>query len=475
MKNFLKQGIIPVGAYCPPQPPLAGENGHPNFITEEQYQAAKEAGIDIIYAHNEVMNSPTEEYAFLSLEIAEKVGLTVYVRDSISSEYIALGDKDGKSFLLLSEDERKALDDRFEKSLKRYCGYKSFGGISFCDEPGYDSLEGIKRAKDVFDRVCPDKTFYVNMYPYYITPKQYQFGYWCNANKAKATNPHFDIVEGGRNIDRYEYLYDEYIKKVKPDFFSYDAYPFMTLGTATTAVHEVLWEIPQFLHSREMDNGTPFWVFLQAGGKWEGNLNVRIPTFAEISLGVGVPLLYGAKGLQVFPYCYPNDWANDPVADAGLIGRRGEKTRIYYDYKKVLGYVRAIQSDLIRSKLKGIIKTGKYVNGLPSDKELAEIKWSECIFQGNLSPKCNIEISEYSNVKDIVSDVQCLTGCLESDGKDGYFIVNNSATEDAKYKIGFNGKSNFRIVKAGETSFVTADEIKLDLKAGEFVLVIKQD
>ncbi|MBQ9482306.1 MAG: hypothetical protein IJU84_09090, partial [Clostridia bacterium] len=64
MKNFLKKGVIPVGAYCPPMPPF-GE--YPNKITEEQYKAAKEAGIDILYSHGEVMNTKTEKYAFSSL------------------------------------------------------------------------------------------------------------------------------------------------------------------------------------------------------------------------------------------------------------------------------------------------------------------------------------------------------------------------------------------------------------------------
>ena len=475
MKNFLKKGIIPVGAYCPPMPPSSGENGHGNFITEEQYKAAKEAGIDILYAHSEIMNTATEEYAFLSLELAEKTDLTVYVRDEIAKEYISLGDQGNKPFAALTEKEKLDLDERFKKSIKRYCGYKSFGGISFCDEPGYDSFEGIARAKRVFDGVFPDKTFYVNMYPYYISPKQYQFGYWNKVISDKKTDPHFDIVEGGRNIDRYEFLYDEFIRMVKPDFFSYDAYPFCSFEKATTSVHEVLWELPQFLHGKETENGVPFWVFLQAGGKWEGNINVRVPTFSEISLGVGVPLLYGAKGLQVFPYCYPNDWLKDDVAEAGLIDRKGEKTRIYYDYAKVLGYVKAMQGYLVKSKLNGIIKSGVYKNGLPNDEELSKIKWSECIYNGNLSPKYNIEIKSYKNVKEINSDGECLTGCIDIEGKDGYFIVNDSLTDGADYSIRFNGKGKYLLIKEGLRYEDVTDVMELPLKAGEFALIVREE
>lgn len=472
MKKFLENGIIPVGAYCPPMPPSNGENGHENFITEEQYKAVKQAGVDVIYAHSEVMNTETEKYAFLSLELAEKTGLTVLVRDEIASEYVSLGNKGYKEYSLLTEQEKQDLDEKFIKSIKRYCGYKAFGGISFYDEPGYDSLVGIARAKKVFESVCPDKTFYVNMYPYYITPKQFQFGYWNNSISDKPTDPHFDIVDGRRNIDRYEFLYDEYLRIVNPDYFSYDAYPFWSLEHATTTVHEILWEMPQFLHGKEMENGTPFFVYLQVGGKWEGSTHVRVPTFAEVNLGVAIPLLYGAKGLQLFPYCYPNDWLNDQVAVAGMIDRNGEKTSLYYDYQKVLGYVKEIQGYLVKSKLNGIIKTGEYKNGLPDKEEFEKIPWNECFFQGNLSPKYNIEITEYKGVKSAESDIQCLTGCLDIDGKNGFFVVNNSTTNNAKYRISFENADKYAVIKNGLQTETVSDRLEISLNAGEFALIV---
>ena len=262
-----------------------------------------------------------------------------------------------------------------------------------------------------------------------------------------------------------------YIEQVGPDIFSYDAYPFCTFGSANTAIHEVLWELPQFLHAREEENGTPFAVFLQAGGMWEGSTHVRIPTYAEISLGVGVPLLYGAKVLQVFPYSYPNDWLNDDVAQAGLIDRYGEKTRIYYDYQKVFSFVRAMQGELVKSKLKGIIKSGKYENGLPCDEELKKIAWSECIFNGELSKKCSCEITSCKGVEKIASDVQCLTGVLDVDGKDGFFVVNNSATSCANYTIQFNNQVSCLIIQDGERKEVVTDKVTLSLSEGAFALI----
>lgn len=470
MKNFLKKGIIPIGAYCSPMPPN-DYYGKPNRITEEQYRIAKDCGIDIVYGHNDCMNTPNEKYAFLALDCAEKVGITYYVKDAIANEYTALGEKEGvKAYLDLSDEEKADLDKRFEASLLRYCNHKAFGGISFCDEPGSDSFAGIAAAKRVFDRVCPDKSFYVNMYPYYIAATQYQYGYWCRLNKP-STVPEYEVKEGGRNIDRYKYLYENFVNTVKPDFFSYDAYPFVDFDDAKTAVHEILWEMPQYLHGMETKNGIPFWTFLQAGGLWEGKGNVRVPTEAEVRIGISVPLLYGTKGLQVFPYMYPNDWLNDKVAVAGIVDADGNKTKLFDYYKAAFRQVKAIDEYLIKADIKGIIKVGKYENGLPDEKRLSEIKWNECIFKGELPKEQNIEITSFGNIKDVSATSQVLIGCNLIDGKEAYFAVNNSITADVSLKIRFKGERRFNIIQAGESTSTFSDEINVYLKAGENVLM----
>ena len=61
MLEFIKRGIIPIGAYCAPQCPR-GELK--NRVTPEQYRIAKDCGVDIMYGHSEVVGSPTEEYVF---------------------------------------------------------------------------------------------------------------------------------------------------------------------------------------------------------------------------------------------------------------------------------------------------------------------------------------------------------------------------------------------------------------------------
>lgn len=473
MIEYIKKGIIPVGAYCAPQCPSGNLK---NRITLEQYKIAKDCGVNIMYGHSEVFGTKTEKYVFDALEICERVGMTYYVRDAIASEYIEIvtGDKT-KAFVDLSEDEKQDLNERFKRNIRKYSRYKSFGGIIFADEPGYESFDGISEAKKVFKSVCPDKTFYVNMYPYYITPEQYQFGFRCSGIDRKSDIEEFRIVEGGRNIERYKFLYDEYIKKVNPEIFSYDAYPFITIGTMKTGVHEILWEMPQFLHERERENGIPYAVFLQAGGLWEGDTRTRIPTIGEVKLGISIPLLYGAKCLQIFPYMFPNDWQDDKVAYAGIVDANGNKTEFFDYYKQAFRQVGAIGGYLLKANIKGVIKSGEYSNGLPTKEEIKKIQWSECIYQGEL-PECgNIEISPQKPLLNVESKTQALIGVLSVDGVDAYFAVNNSSTEENEITCAFDGVYNFEIICDGVTKEKQGDKITVRLSAGDNALIIRRE
>lgn len=473
MIEYIKKGIIPVGAYCAPQCPSGNLK---NRITLEQYKIAKDCGVNIMYGHSEVFGTKTEKYVFDALEICERVGMTYYVRDAIASEYIEIvtGDKT-KAFVDLSEDEKQDLNERFKRNIGKYSRYKSFGGIIFADEPGYESFDGISEAKKVFKSVCPDKTFYINMYPYYITPEQYQFGFRCSGIDRKSDIEEFRIVEGGRNIDRYKFLYDEYIKKVNPEIFSYDAYPFITIGTMKTGVHEILWEMPQFLHERERENGIPYAVFLQAGGLWEGDTRTRIPTIGEVKLGISIPLLYGAKCLQIFPYMFPNDWQDDKVAYAGIVDANGNKTKFFDYYKQAFRQVGAIGGYLLKANIKGVIKSGEYSNGLPTKEEIKKIQWSECIYQGEL-PECgNIEISPQKPLLNVESKTQALIGVLSVDGVDAYFAVNNSSTEENEVTCAFDGVYNFEIICDGVTKEKQGDKITVRLSAGDNALIIRRE
>lgn len=475
MKGLKGDMIFPIGAFCAPQPPITIDGKeYPNKITEEQYRLLAESGVNLVYAHNEVMGTKTEQYAFDALNLSEKVGVKYLVRDVIFKEYAATAGDSDKWFKTLTEEEKDDLDKRYEQALKRYCNHPAFGGVCFFDEPGYDAFEGIARAKKIFDRVCPNKIFYVNMFPYYISPEQFQYGYWTGMKTGyKSTIKEFAIREDGRNIERYKKLYEGALEIAGLSFFSYDAYPFWTVCKgAETGVHEVLWEIPQFLGGMQRKNGVPFWSFLQAGGLWEGSTHVRVPTFAETSLGIGVPLLYGAKCLQVFPYAYPNDWLRDDIADAGLIDANGNKTERYEWFKQLFTHVQAMAKPLLTAKLEGVIITGRYENGL-DEETLVTQPWNECVYQGKLSNCENMTMESFASLDRLEAETQCLCGCFIDGGKECFLVLNNSTTKGVSVKCIFNADGEFEIVQKAEKRVENGKVVALELAAGEFVLVRK--
>ena len=465
---------FPIGAFCAPQPPkTVGGKEYPNKITEEQYRILAESGVNLVYAHDDVMGTETEKYAFEALDLAQKVGVGYLVRDVIFKEYAATAGDGDKWFKTLTDEEKADLDKRYEASLLRYCNHPAFAGICFFDEPGYDAFEGIGAAKKIFDRVCPNKIFYVNMFPYYIRPEQFQFGYWTGLKtEYKSTIPEFAIREDGRNIERYKKLYEGAIEIAGIDFFSYDAYPVWTVCKGgEKGLHEVLWEIPQYLSGMEKKTGVPFWAFLQAGGLWEGSLHVRVPNFAETSIGMGVPLLYGAKALQVFPYCYPNDWLGDDVADAGLVDKYGNKTERYEWFKQLFVHVQAMADTLLSSRLQGIVCAGAYENGLDMET-LVQQPWHECVFQGQLSDCENVTVGKFGTLDKVEAETQCLVGCfLDADKKESFFVLNNSTTESVCAKLCFATDGNYEIVQNAKTWQATGEIVSLQLSEGEFVLV----
>ena len=160
MKNYLSEteGII-VGLFCAPP---HGSNGNPNYMTEENYRALKEAGVDLIMGNNEIFSTPEEGYAFASIALCEKTGLKYFAYDDLSGYFYSIGKlcpwtKNKKAFWEYSEQEKKDLLERYAKSLERYMKNDTCVGVKFSDEIGWAMLDGIKYAKDYFDKEYPDE------------------------------------------------------------------------------------------------------------------------------------------------------------------------------------------------------------------------------------------------------------------------------------------------------------------------------
>lgn len=461
---------IVISTYCSPQVPCVRDGvSYPDRIKKEQYELLKKCGVNLCYGQSEKMNDKTEEYAFRALDLCEEVGIKYLVKDAITLEYIGLGDK-RRDYRALSEEEKRELDQRFEKSILRYKDKKAFAGIIFVDEPGSSEFEGIKRGKAVFDRLCPGKVFLVNLYPYYITPKQYDFG-WELKIPDEPDPLYAPFVR--ENIDRYKTYFERYAKIVNSEVVSYDAYPFCSLGAARNAVHRVLYEQQQYVSKYCRDNGRDFWQFLQCGGNWDNSEDVRITTFGEVNLQISLALCYGAKGLELYTGCFPNDCLGARFEHSGVIDRFGNITEQYPMFQYAFMQVKAIQKYLIRADLKGIMQSGEdYFGLLPDEETIKTIQYGETIFNGKLPETGNIVIKEYKSLKKIEASSQCLAGCFDNGVEEVYLVVNNSPFVAADVKLIFDREVEVTYIKGTLEKQKKGKEIVFNaLPAGENVLV----
>ena len=471
--RLLGKGVYPLAAYCSPQ--CACERGgvrYPSRITQAQYDLLAEAGVNLFYGHSEVAGGARGADVWTALDCAKRAGVGYLARFEEAQEYVSLGTRGYAAYADLTKAQKADLDARFARSLEKYARHPAFYGVSFIDEPGSDMFEGIVAAKKVFGEVCGDKFFYVNLFPYYVTPEQYQYSF-VSAQK-KCTRQEFSYEH--TNLQRYRVYAEKFLDRVRPEVYSYDAYPFVTLGKgAETGIHEVLYDIPGYLAETERKRGIPFWMFMQEGGKWEGDMGVRVPNSSEHRLQYNVALAYGAKGLQLFPCCYPNDWLDDTVCRAGLVDRMGQTTDFYGYFRREARQVRAAGSVLLDAKWEGMMQAGEFNGLLPDEKELSLIRWNECIFRGKLPGGEKYLLSSHGAIERVCATSQVLIGCFKKEGKDLYYVVNNSSVTSANVTVRFANRQAGTFIRNGETEKCDAQEWKLcSLEAGEGVLLLPE-
>ncbi len=436
-----------VAAYCPPNP---AEKGLSSQICAEQYEKMRNAGVDLVYGHNEAIGGACEKETFSALDLCREYGMKYLVKDTIYKRFTAL--RGEKAFRRLNARERKALAEEYARSLERYKHHPAFGGVEFIDEPGYEMFDGIRFAKEVFDRECSGKLFYVNMLPYWTLCAQMQYG---------MEYPFFEEKEPKLYAEpkqcRYAFYLRSFLEKVRPQVLSYDAYPVLTLGGESKMIHVALFDHLRIVSELAKEQGIPFWNFIQAGGKWEGCANIRVPNEAEVALQINASLAYGASGIQIFPYAFPNDWSEDPAAEAGLIGRKGEETSLYPVFRRQIAKAKKYGNLLVGMRHRFVSASGEYSGGLSPYAERLNIPDSDCIFDGNL-PYRKIE-----GIRQICSDSQILTGVFEQDNRRVLFLVNDSTIKSTNVCIFFERETRFRL-RGEEGEWQTAE------RTGTFVL-----
>ena len=403
---------MPIGAWSdPPAAKFAGIYNNPDLINEEQYRLIKEAGINVVYGlyNNAILNLND---VFRSLQHASANDILYIVRDhQVSGAY---------------EDEDYEI---LVSALSKYMNENGFGGVMVTDEPGTLSFDNLGNLHENFKKILPDKAFYINMLPNYASKNQLVNG----------------AAGGSRSDDTitYERYMREYIEKVKPEFYSFDFYPYV--GLETGKIRNGYFNQISTIKAICDQANIPYWVFIQASS-WSPS-SLRVPNEEEVNWQVATSLAYGSKGIQYFMY-YTSMEVGAESFIGGMVDQNGNKNPMYDYVKTVNSHIKTIEHVLMNAAHKGIMVHGNSIDKVPS-KDI---------------------LDEYSVLKSI-SGSAAIVGCFNYRGKPAYYVVNNSLTENAEINLNFDSEVSYNLFQqttklTGKTQILT-----VQIPAGRGVLV----
>lgn len=467
MEEWKKRlGGLPVCVYCAPAPAYEyGGKRYASKITDRQYRRMKELGVNVIFGHDYRESGTRREHEH-GLRLASKYGIAYLVKLAIFEEFWSLGGK-YPAFSSLNAAQREDLGKRFLLALQEYEKYPAFAGVCFRDEPGAAMFEGIAYAKRLFLQKYPDKLFYVNMFGYWVTGDQMQYSIFSD----REVPPKY--LEEPKEKRYFNFLRD-YMKIVDPQVFSYDLYPMVSLNGCRSVVHTAMYHIFNLIRDDLDKIGKPreIWAFVQAGGKWEGSLLTRVPRYPEIALQINALLAMGAKGIEIFPYCFPDCWTGDKDVEAGLIDVDGEKTDMYGYFLRALRQVRACQDVFVDWTFAGFFLAGEFKGLIPGKEELKCVPDGDCYYTGEIESEYKLQ--GFAPVREISATSQLLCGCFVREGKFAIYVVNNSISFALNGQIRLQECCDICVVYDGKREVMHTDSVPLDaLNAGESVMIIQ--
>lgn len=410
--------VMPISGFIGPTD-LFNLNGYsyPSIVTDAVYRRLAEAGVNVImetkYDLAQLGKGTELENA---LELAEKNGIYYLMTDT------DLINVDGG---FVAETERMA-----ERLESLYQEYPSLAGIYVRDEPSVKLFETVKTAQENFAAANAsagtDYTSYANLFP-----------------QTSGTQLSGDPNQGVT----YETYVNEFCK-TSPPFLMYDFYPFEGLDGAISASWFSMLNI---YREKSEELGVPYWLWLQAGGKWPDAPNKRLVTEAEMLWSIGTSLAMGAKGMGYFPLCMPPEyvtWGIESPYNAGLINQFGTANPSWYYAVKAAKQIQAVDGVLMNSKSMGLISHGE----------------SPCTMRGDYL------LTSFRQLTGVEGD-PCVIGCFDYLGGTALYVVNNSTQSTGDFSLKFSDSYGYDIVRRGETSFRTGKNLDFSLEAGESVLV----
>lgn len=392
-------------------PPSKARTGGVEYITEERMKEVREAGINLLYITVERWKEPEE--ADRMVELAEKEGIFLMMPDS----------------RFLNEDLEV---EKFLPDLEYYRSHKNILGLNFCDEPGVQHFDRIKKNLEKLNPYLGNLMIYINHMPMYATPGQLSGGWW--------TEKHGEETDAALY---YEFM-DEFYKNINAGVVSYDFYPFRhEKGSCDFHYFEQLYISRQMAEKYDK----PLWNFTQLTS-WNRD-TVRNITYEEIAWLNHTSIACGVTGLQYFCYWTPCDGVE--VFENAMIARGGYRTAHYYFVRELNRKLDKIAPYILSAQYKGVIAYGDTLCYFPKD----------------------FNLRVFGNLRYVMSNGM-LVGCFERDGKYMYYVVNTSVFESRLCELYFKEEIAAKIIAGTEERLWKGDAFLEPIAPGDAVLIVEE-
>ncbi|MCH5224947.1 MAG: beta-galactosidase [Muribaculaceae bacterium] len=235
-------------------------------------------------------------------------------------------------YLVASTDFYNGKAKSFVNTFKRN---KYVAGWKFKDEPAYKDLATYQKSYQELYQLAPDKLIFMNL---------------------------FGSLEGDykKTMKDYKAMVEYVDKMYRPQMLSFDMYPMFIKNGKLSVAYDTFFTALEAMYSVSKQSQRPFWSYVQSMA-FKAGTTVRPPANeAYLSFAVFSALAYGAQGIAYWTYAQRKSSSTENYTSA-LIDLKGNKTKAWYDAKKVNALVKRFNHVFYESNVVEVRHTGSKI------------------------------------------------------------------------------------------------------------------